>query len=246
MKTLENFVFPAHDKKAAREKIEWANFWYSQANNASLPEAKEKRILLVGDSTVRMVRSSLERRLNIPVDMIGTSSGLHDILFVKQFNAFFSSPCYNNYSAIFVQLGHHSIANDEGCTYLDQDYIRFRKDYVGMLSFLRQFSSNIILLSCFLNVTPISEKTNGLKKIPIFLWRKIFGEKIDYSWSSVVEKKNKIVEEIAKEQGLKFCDIDGIIRAQCQGLLPKYIHRDHIHYENKAKKEITEIYASLI
>lgn len=84
MERTMNYTVKTHDSINGRETTEWSNFWYDQANDSS-----EHRILLIGDSTVRMVRSQFAKMINCPVDMLGTSSGLHDILFVEQVNAFF-------------------------------------------------------------------------------------------------------------------------------------------------------------
>lgn len=76
------------------------------------------------------------------------------------------------------------------------------------------------------------------------LYRKIFGEKIDYSWSDVVIKKNDIIEEIARTEHLNFCDIDRYMRMKCDGMFPRFIHKDHIHYWGaSAKYAIVKEYA---
>lgn len=85
-----------------REDLEWINFWWDHANSTG-----EKRILLIGDSTARMVRSTLGKILNQPVDLFATSSGLHDSLFINQVDCFYNAIEYK-YDCIFVQLGHHA------------------------------------------------------------------------------------------------------------------------------------------
>ncbi len=242
MKSLLEFVSP-YDGLKGRESIEWSNFWYSQSNS----DHQSDRILLIGDSTVRMIRSTFERYQRCPVDMIGSSSGLHDILFIRQIDAFFASSEYR-YSAIFIQMGHHSIRGDGGTPYQDDDYNRYKEDFIGLINYLRQYTENIILLTSFLNVTPIpSMFSSTLRSLPILLYRKIFGETIDYSWSDVVIKKNEIVEKIARDEHLKFCDIDGMMRSKCKGMFPRYIHKDHIHYVgSKAKTAIVKEYAKYL
>lgn len=185
--------------------------------------------------------------IGLPVDMLGSSSGLHDILFLKQLEALFASECYQ-YSYIFIQMGHHSIRGENGELYTENDYNRFREDYIALINYLRRYSKNIILLTCFLNVLPLPSRLNStLKSIPVLLWRKVFGEKIDYSWSDVVIRKNKIIQEISKSEKLKFCDISGIMREKCEGMFPKYIHKDHIHYYGTgAKTAIAREYAKIL
>ena len=243
MKGLSEYVSSVYDGTMGRESIEWANIWYSEAN---LPTSKD-RILLIGDSTARMIRSTFQRMIGKPVDMLGTSCSLHDILFLKQLDALFASKYYH-YSHIFIQMGHHSIRGESGLLYGEGDYIRFHQDYVALINFLSHYCKNIILLTCFLNVSPLPPRLNStISSIPILLYRKVFGEKIDYSWSDVVIRKNKIIEEIAKLLDLQFCDIDGIMRAKCDGMFPKYIHNDHIHYfGRRAKTAIAREYAKLL
>lgn len=241
MNTYSHYVKSIYDGLEGRESIEWANFWYSSSNCPP-----RDRILMIGDSTARMVRSSFERLIGIPVDMIGTSCGLHDVLFANQIDAFFASTLYH-YSVIFVQLGHHSIRGEKGDKYNEEDYKRFGEDLEALVEYLQQYSKKIILLTSFLNVMPLPSHFNSrLKSLPILLYRKVFGEKIDYSWSDVVVKKNQITKEIANLHHLSFIDIDYIMRSQCSGIFPKYIHIDHIHYEPRAKSAIVKEYAKFL
>lgn len=46
-------------KKSAREKLEWVNFWIDQSNEENV----KKRILLVGDSTSRVIRRTMSEAL---------------------------------------------------------------------------------------------------------------------------------------------------------------------------------------
>lgn len=242
MKQLTDYIISSHDRSEGREPIEWANFWYSETNSTP----PRPRILLIGDSTARMVRSTFERVARRPVDMIGTSCGLNDVLFGKQMEAFFASEQFC-YDCIFVQVGHHSIKNVHGEEYSEDDFRQFRKDYLGLLDFLQQYSNNIVLLTNFLNVSSLPKWAScKLKSLPILIYRKIVGEKIDWLWSATVQRKNEIILEIAKSKGYKFCDIDSLMRKDCQGCFPKYIHVDHIHYEPRAKVPIVLEYMKYI
>lgn len=93
-----------------REDTEWSNFWRDQANKET-----DGRILLIGDSTARMIRSTYGRIAGKPVDLLATSSGLHDSLFVSQMDCFFSSTEYK-YDKIIVQIGHHAELGTGGGT----------------------------------------------------------------------------------------------------------------------------------
>ena len=119
-----------HDNIIGHENTEWSNFWYDNANSNS-----QHRILLIGDSTVRMVRSKFAKMANCPVDMLGTSSGLHDLLFVQQVNAFFSSVSYK-WDLIYVQLRHHSRINEFGNPYEKADYGLFEREFEQFTEYL--------------------------------------------------------------------------------------------------------------
>ena len=242
MKHLSEFILSPYDSLASREETEWLNYWYGKANSLT----RSRRILFIGDSTARMVRGRLESRLGIPVDFIGTSSGLHDVLFVSQVDAFFSSKRYS-YAAIMVQLGQHSIKNEKGEVYTESDYIQFRQDILGLVLFLKQFSPNIILLTCFLSVAPYPRGfQTGLKRLPIRFLRRIIGEVIDDSWSNVVANKNKIILDVAREGNIPCCDIDGYMRNLSEKVFPRLVHDDHIHYEPRARRCIVDEYIRCI
>lgn len=103
------FIHNVRSNRVSREEVEWANYWIDQANVVS-----EKRILLIGDSTARMVRRTLAKLTKCPVDLIASSSSLHDELFVNLIDGYFKNLLYS-YDYIFVQLGHHAeIEIDDG------------------------------------------------------------------------------------------------------------------------------------
>ena len=101
-------LLPTHTGELnEREEIEWSNFWIDEANKEN-----KDRILIIGDSTARMIRSTLAKMSNRPVDLFATSSGLHDSLFVNQIDCFFKSEY--QYDTIIVQLGHHARTGSGG------------------------------------------------------------------------------------------------------------------------------------
>lgn len=81
----ENLLDSIYNGLNGREEIEWSNVWIDSAN-----EKTNVRYLLIGDSTMRMVRSTFARLTSCPVDLIGTSSKLNDKLFVDLIDTFFS------------------------------------------------------------------------------------------------------------------------------------------------------------
>lgn len=120
MKQYKEYISNPYDGLKGREKLEWCNFWWDKAN-----EKTSKRYLLIGDSTMRMVRSTFAKVSKTPVDMIGTSSDVDDVLFVTQIDAFFSTNQYK-YDAIFLQLGHHGRVSKDGGFYSNLDLMRYR------------------------------------------------------------------------------------------------------------------------
>lgn len=66
MQLYSKMIKNVHDIKEGREDIEWSNYWIDNADKET-----EQRILLIGDSTMRMVRSTFAKMAKIPVDMWG-------------------------------------------------------------------------------------------------------------------------------------------------------------------------------
>lgn len=236
MKGFSSYIYYSHNNPCGRENIEWSNFWYSNAN-------KEigRRILLVGDSTARMVRSTLEELSGIPIDMLGTSCGLHDIMFVKQVDAFF----YSNelrYDTVFIQLGQHSNYNEYGELYKERDYLQYKNDLSFLVDYLREYTDNIILLSIFYAVVPLPKL---FKLKPLFYIRHLWKEQFDWNIDVITKEKNHIIQEVAKEKGLKYLDINDHIIKLCQRFSSRLLHIDHIHFEEKAKIIIVREYMKL-
>ena len=211
-----------------REGIEWSNFWYDNANTYS-----RQRVLLIGDSTSRMVRSAFAKKLGIPVDLFATSSALDDQLFVNQLHCFFDESIYK-YDVIFVQLGHHARKNKFGLDYQDCDFDKFSEDLENLIIYLKQFSNKIVLETIFYSVMPQNMFVLMLEKFGLMK------EKYDNVINHHKDRKNKIIKEIANKTGCDFCDIN------TKMLHTKYIHKDHIHYEPSARNVITSILSEYV
>ncbi len=241
MKLYSDMIANTHDLISARERLEWSNFWYDDTN-----KDVEHRILLVGDSTARMVRSTLANITGCSVDLLGTSSGLHDIFLAKQMDIFFVSNKYK-YDAIFVQLGHHSRIGETGLTYNELDYECFESDYSVLVDYLSQFSDKVVLLSIFFSVIPYKYH---LKFKPFMLieksLRRYRKEIYDESINEVKVKKNKIIENIAKNKGIDFFDINQYMINLAKSPKTICLHTDHVHYEDKAKEIIAKEYCRFL
>lgn len=223
MISYRSLLESVHDSIVGREDIEWSNFWFDKANqNAG------QRILLVGDSTARMVRSRLAKALSLPVDLFGTSSGLHDALFCSQIDAFFE--CGRRYDVIFVQLGNHSRINQDGNPYEATDYERYERDLRALITFLKQFSDRIILETVFFCVHPLGKFSAWLER-----FTRVKLEKYDETINSNTRQKNAVIRKVAAELGTELLDINDIM------MKGNYMRIDHIHFERRAVHTIVGI-----
>lgn len=239
MKRISEYIKRSVDEFSGREDIEWANFWYDYAN-----DSEKKRILLVGDSTARMVRSTFSQKYGIAVDLLGTSAGLHDVLLKSQIEAFFASNKYL-YEAIFVQVGHHGIITDSGEEIRKEEDFVFEEDYKGLVDYLSQYTSRIILLSIFESVLVPDRQIKNvwlgeiMRKITriIMPFKK---NRYDFSANEITIRRNKIIERIAEEYKVVYVDINQIMKKA------GYRHIDHIHFVKSANKFICKNYAEFI
>lgn len=214
-------------KKSAREKLEWVNFWIDQANE----EEEGKRILLVGDSTSRVIRRTMSEVLGgIPVDLFATSAALRDVIYWDQLDDFFNHSIYK-YNYIFVQVGNHSRINEEGSgPFTEYDYTRFHDDYTTLIKYLQNYCKRIILEPCYPMVIPKEYgrlKSNFRKAIHKYFKVKFYQQPNEEA-NAVSMKKNEIMHNVAQELSVPWCDINAYLDNTY------YIRRDHIHYEYRA------------
>ncbi len=224
MKPFSSFIGTStFDAYPAREDIEWSNFWWDSANKKT-----EKRYLLIGDSTIRMVRHALADAIKSPVDMIGSSSNIDDVLFVSQVDAFFASALYRRYDAIFVQMGHHGRVGRDGGPFEKSDEDNFENALTVFLQFLAQFSDRIIVESIFDSVVP------PVKRIDRWLIRHhLKPEAFDNKINIVTRRKNDIAKSVvnilsANGVNCKYLDINALANGN------QFLRVDHIHFEGKA------------
>lgn len=230
MKTYREYLGEVLNSTSFREHIEWTNTWIDSAEQITPPndvEAKNKqvRILIIGDSTARMVRSTLAKITKCPVDMIGTSSNIYDELFVNLVDSFFNNSVYY-YDAIYVQLGHHGRMGIDGGNFSNEDLCRYKENMKSLLSFLQQFSKCIIVETIFDAVVPVSR----LHKYLIRLHMK--QERLDAKINAITQAKNRVLFSLCENSPYRILDINDFMNHQ------HYLHIDHIHFEQRAKKVI--------
>lgn len=218
-------------KKSARERLEWVNFWIDQANEANVKE----RILLVGDSTSRVIRRTMSESFGgVPVDLFATSAALRDVIYWDQLEDFFKHNTYK-YDYIFVQVGNHSRINENGDgPFTEYDYTRFHDDYTILIKYLQNYCKRIILEPCYLMVVPRKYgwfKTLARKAIHKYLKVKFY-QQPNIEANAVSQKKNDIMRQVAKELSMPWCDINDYLDSTY------FIRRDNIHYEYRANLPI--------
>ena len=228
-KLFKDYINTSYNLYSYREDIEWANFWIDKAN-----QKVTKRILLIGDSTARMIRSTLSKFLNVPVDLFASSSALDDVLFVNQIDDFFCTNTYN-YDLIFVQIGHHSRMAKDGSVYTDEDYDTFMHSYESLLLFLKQYSDMVIAEPVFLSYLPLPPfyKLLYLLHVP---YKENKDDKVNY----IKERKNMLIKQAAQKQNVILFDI--VSFAENSNLY----HSDHIHYHKRSVKLIAKEMAKYI
>ena len=205
----------------SRETVEWLNFWYDDANVES-----PRRILFFGDSTLREVRSTVKSRLGCPVDFFGSSSALRDVMFWKQLELFFDSQ-YSHYDVIVVQTGNHSRTGVDGGEWQPSDHDEYRAMFVQLLQRLRSYSERLLVLPAFFIVRAPEHfgRIRRVLRLP---------EVFDDKENDVIKQRNEIMHEAADEAGITYYDLTAVM------LRSKYVHKDHIHYENAAKEFIAD------
>lgn len=227
-KRLTDMMVHRYDGFLGREEIEWSNFWYSSSN-----VDVDTRYLFVGDSTLRMLRGDFERATKVPVDFFASSSSLHDEMFIRQMDCFFSV-IKHKYDVIFVQLGSHSRCGESGEPYQADDYEMLRTDYSIILDYLRQFGKRIIVEPSWLIV---KGKNRLLRKLNLYRLGKKLGlykEPFDEQATEITRKKNRVFKSVAEGKGIEFFDINAIMDRTY------FVRHDHIHYEDIAKAFIVE------
>ena len=222
MKTYRELLKKIYNNIEDREPIEWGNTWIDKPYTNDT-----KRILLVGESTSRMVRSTLARISGYAVDMIGTSSRIDDELFVNQIDSYFNNFLYK-YDAIVIQIGHHGREQRKDNTSIKQDEEQFREAFDTLLTYLKGISSNITVETIFDSIIP------NKKWHKFFLHRGWMKEKKDDEINNITSLRNRIMREVAEKHGVKFLDINPIVDST------RYIHIDHTHFEDSAKPYIAK------
>ena len=206
-----------------RESVEWSNFWYDQAD-----APYQKRILMIGDSTSRVIRRKLSEMMNCPVDLFATSAAFRDIFFWNQPECFFKDSIYSKYDFITIWLGNHSRINEKGNGSFEQhDYDRLAIDFQRLIEYISNFDAKILVMSSLYMVKPWKQRypKEAFLRRKFNIWP---AEVYDEQENEIARRKNDIIEKVSKENGIAFFDMANFM------MFTKYRHLDHIHYENAA------------
>lgn len=194
------------DIRLNRENIEWTNTWIENSQDID-----KERILLIGDSIAREIRSRISNAIEKTVDFIGTSSLYEDPCFYNVFNAFFDNNLYK-YSSIIISLGAHAgylntSKNKEHCK-------RFKNSFEKFIQYCIKKCPNITILY----ITPQVYANNT--------------SKYNKEMNLEICHRNKVYEEVAIKHNLKTIDIYSYI------LNNRYMFefRDHCHFANEEAK----------
>lgn len=198
-----------------REEIEWTNTWIDKANT------NNSRILFIGDSVTRQLRSELSRFLfeELPVDLYASSYALNDAIFWTSVEQFLNSGY--TYEIIIIHYGfHHGFSTM--CSSSHDNYLEYKGNYQKLIDLCKLHSKRIVVMTGTSYVCK-----NNLSEI-------------DEEWEEEVLTRNSISKELAGENNIQLFDMYQLI-SHSRGEF-KYI--DHVHLERKA--DIFIIYQLLL
>lgn len=114
-------------KREERESVEWVNTWWSEANT------DHRRGLLVGDSTTRQLRGSIEALLTnaYAVDLFASSFSIHDKRLEDYIDILFRGDEYKYEFIVLHYGGHHGFSRL--CSESPEEYEAYLKKYTGLL-----------------------------------------------------------------------------------------------------------------
>ena len=200
-----------------RENIEWTNTWIEACLEPNKP-----RILLIGDSVTRELRSEMSKlHPEYAFDYIGTSSSFEDPCFYNILEAFFKNNYYQ-YKQIFCNIGakHSWYIN----TAKRQDHSqRYEKNFSKFIKYVKKYTSRVIIL-----LTPPNRLLEDIQK-----W--------DDEKNEEIQKRNEIQSKVAKREKIITIDLyDMVIKNQ-------YAYRDHCHFlERQTSQELVKNVFSVI
>ena len=223
MKKMRDYFDKLVDDDIQREEVEWSNVWIDRVH-----DRESKRYLLIGDSVLRMVRSSIAAKLDSPIDFIGCSSPLNDVLFVNLVDYFFQTTSYQ-YAGVVIQVNHHGTVGLDGGAFNESDYKVYHDSLSCLVEFIKQYTFNVVLVNVldFYTIKPKFKCIPVRLRNALYRW-KILKEKKDDFRTGICHCRNIEIKQVALENKIKFLDLNQVIANH------KIIRVDRIHPEYKA------------
>lgn len=149
--SLASMATAAEPRHVAREKIEWCDVWIADANIA---DAKEPRVLLIGDSITRGYYPDVAKLLagKASVSRLCTSASVGDPALPKQIRAFLSE---NRFDVIHFNNGMH------GWDYTEAEYKQY---FAEFLAAIREAAPQAKLI--WATITPVRDAKDLAKIDP--------------------------------------------------------------------------------
>lgn len=194
-----------------REDIEWTNTWVEACLEPNKP-----RMLLIGDSVTRELRSEMSTLYpKYAFDYIGTSSSFDDPCFYNVFEAFFKNNFYK-YNQIFCNIG------AKHCWYINtvnrqEDSQRYEKNFSKFIKYIKKRGLHVVIL-----LTPPNRLAEDVQK-----W--------DDEKNKEIKNRNKIQSKVAEREKIITIDLyDMVMKKQ-------YAYRDNYHFlERQTSQELVK------
>lgn len=128
-------------KKRERESIEWTNTWWSEA------DTDNKRGLLIGDSTTRQLRGSMEVLLTnlYAIDLFAASFSIHDKRIENYMDILFRDDEYKYDFIVLHYGGHHGFSRL--CSENSGEYMAYMERYIGLLRSLTEKCEKVVCVT---------------------------------------------------------------------------------------------------
>lgn len=190
-------------EKGEREPIEWTNTWWAEANTDC------KRGLLIGDSTTRQLRGSIEILLRnlYAVDLFAASFSIHDSRLADHMELLFQGDEYQYDFIVLNYGGHHGFSRL--CSADIKEYRCYQKQYQKLLRRLMRECPKVICVTGASEVLDTDVHT------------------IDLNIEQEIVARNQIVHETARENGVAVFDLYALM-AENRGV---YAYTDRQHFK---------------
>ena len=193
-------------EKTEREVIEWTNTWWAEANTDA------RRGLLIGDSTTRQLRGSVERFLNnvYAIDLFAASFSIYDRRLEDHIDMLFK---YGDYKYDFIVLnygGHHGFS--KRCSESTEVYQTYSEKYTKLLKYLLSKCDKVICATGTSEVLDSDVNT------------------IDPDIECEIIARNQIVLDAAYANHVEVFDLYGLMKRNRD----IYTYRDRQHFYGEA------------